>query len=64
MGDINVVQRTQRIIVDMASASASVINAGPQGPAGISMPAGGTTGQILAKVSDDDYDVAWIDPPA
>lgn len=27
-----------------------------------SVPAGGTTGQILVKSSDDDYDVAWVDP--
>lgn len=26
------------------------------------IPAGGTTGQILAKVSGTDYDVAWVDP--
>ncbi len=27
------------------------------------IPVGGTTGQILAKVSGTNYDVAWIDPP-
>lgn len=26
------------------------------------LPPGGTTGQILAKASDDDYDVEWVDP--
>lgn len=26
------------------------------------LPSGGTTGQVLAKVSDDDYDVAWTTP--
>lgn len=26
------------------------------------LPEGGTTGQILAKASDDDYDVEWVDP--
>lgn len=25
------------------------------------LPAGGTTGQVLAKASDDNFDVAWID---
>jgi hypothetical protein len=29
-----------------------------------SVPAGGTTGQVLAKVSDDDYDDEWTDPPS
>lgn len=47
MSDINVLARTQRIIVDMASASVSVINAGPQGPGGVgAAAAGGTDGQI------------------
>ncbi len=27
------------------------------------LPAGGTTGQVLAKASNADNDVAWIDPP-
>jgi len=25
------------------------------------IPAGGTTGQILVKLSDNDYDVVWVD---
>jgi hypothetical protein len=29
----------------------------------VDIPVGGFTGQILTKVSDTDYDVAWIDPP-
>jgi hypothetical protein len=33
-GDINVINRTQHIIVDPASSSISVINEGPQGPGG------------------------------
>lgn len=28
------------------------------------VPAGGTTGQILAKKSNTDYDTEWIDPAA
>jgi hypothetical protein len=27
------------------------------------IPVGGSNGQILTKVSDNDYDVAWVDPP-
>lgn len=34
-----------------------------RGPAGKGVPAGGTTGQILAKTSDDDYDGEWVNPP-
>lgn len=40
---------------------------GPQGatgPAGPGVPTGGTTGQVLAKTTDVDYDSEWIDPPA
>jgi hypothetical protein len=28
---------------------------------GVGVPEGGTTGQVLAKVSDDDYDTDWVD---
>jgi hypothetical protein len=34
MTSINVSQRTQTIVVDVASRSVSIINAGPIGPAG------------------------------
>jgi hypothetical protein len=33
---------------------------GPQGPTG-PVPEGGTTGQVLGKASDDDFDFAWLD---
>lgn len=34
---------------------------GPQGPAGPGVPAGGTTGQVLKKVSGTNYDTEWAD---
>ena len=34
---------------------------GPQGPAGSGVAAGGTTGQVLAKKSNTNYDTEWID---
>jgi len=37
--------------------------AGAAGPAGIGVPPGGTTGQLLAKTSNDDYATEWVDPP-
>ena len=37
---------------------------GPQGPAGPGVAAGGTTGQVLVKSSDADYDTEWADPQA
>ena len=33
---------------------------GPQGPAGRGIIAGGSDGYVLAKASNDDYDVEWI----
>ena len=35
---------------------------GPQGPAGPGVTAGGTTGQVLAKKSNTNYDTEWINP--
>lgn len=34
---------------------------GPQGPAGPGVATGGTTGQVLAKKSDANYDTEWVD---
>ncbi len=36
---------------------------GPRGPIGVGVPAGGTTNQILAKLSNSDYAFQWINPP-
>lgn len=35
---------------------------GDKGDAGVGVPAGGTTGQVLAKNSNDDYDTKWVTP--
>lgn len=34
------------------------------GPAGVGVPAGGTTGQVLAKSSATDYATEWVDAPS
>ncbi len=34
---------------------------GDPGPAGVGVPVGGDSGQVLAKASDDDYDTEWVD---
>lgn len=34
---------------------------GPQGDAGIGIPTGGGTGQVLSKASATDYDTEWVD---
>lgn len=33
---------------------------GPQGEPGAGFPTGGAEGQVLAKVSSDDYDTEWV----
>lgn len=38
-----------------------VVATRPRGLPGVGLPAGGTTGQVAAKASGDDYDVAWVD---
>lgn len=34
---------------------------GPAGSEGVGVVAGGSTGQVLAKASEDDYDTEWVD---
>lgn len=34
---------------------------GPQGPPGVGVPAGGDSGQVLAKIDGDDYNTEWVD---
>lgn len=56
--------------VDVSETIVNIINVAEPGPAGADgapgagVPAGGTTGQIMAKASDTDYDTAWVDPPS
>ena len=45
-----------------ASGSGGSSSSGGGGGGGAGIPAGGTTGQVLAKASDDDYDAGWVDP--
>jgi hypothetical protein len=40
------------------------LNKGDKGDRGVGLVAGGTTGQLLAKKSNSDYDTEWIDKPA
>lgn len=34
---------------------------GRDGSDGVGVPSGGTTGQVLRKLSDDDFDTGWVD---
>lgn len=46
-------------IVTVGNNIIDVVTVGSQGPAGFGVPAGGTTGQSLIKLSDADYNVGW-----
>ena len=37
---------------------------GQNGQDGVGVPSGGTTGQMLSKNSDTNYDTKWVDPPS
>lgn len=46
------------------SANAKIdVGTGAKNVQAIFVPRGGTTGQVLTKVSDVDYDIAWADLP-
>ena len=69
---LNVVASTQRIEVTPTNETISVVNAGPQGAqgpigttgSGGGVPAGGTAGQVLTKVSSTNYDTTFAAIPA
>jgi len=48
-----VTESSEDITVNVSNA------AGPQGPAGVGVPVGGTTGQVLKKSSGTNYDTFW-----
>lgn len=63
---IEVVSSPQASIVVAQStepAFSITVQSGQQGPAGQGVPAGGTSGYILSKASNADYDTAWIVAP-
>jgi hypothetical protein len=58
MSNINVLQRTQKIVVNSASGTVSIINAGPVGPAGLPGVSGDVTDAELAAAIDTRVAVA------
>lgn len=40
----------------------TITHVGTQGPAGGGVPTGGSTGQVLAKASNDNLDTVWVTP--
>ena len=65
MSDINVTVNDEIVNIDVLDTPVlvEVTNSpGPAGPAGVGVPVGGTTGQVLAKTSATNYDTAWVNP--
>jgi hypothetical protein len=60
-GEINVISRTQQVIVEPASSAVSIINAGPQGPGGPAGSANWTTARTIETVSAGTYSVVAAD---
>ena len=50
------------VIIEPQAQVLEVVTQGPQGAPGEGVPAGGTTGQVATKASDDDYDIEWQTP--
>lgn len=48
-------------VVDVTGVTETTGEQGPKGKAGVGVPSGGTTGQVLAKTSDTNYDTEWVD---
>lgn len=65
-GEVRVYHRTQRILVNPVTNVPTIVFAGPVGPAGPSgsgVPAGGDENELLAKASNVDGDVVWVQFP-
>ena len=59
LGAISAVTATDNILTALGKLQAQITSL-----AGEVTPTGGTTGQVLAKNSNTDYDSGWINPPA
>ncbi len=51
-----------RQVVEIDENNIDIIEVGIAGTNGVGVPAGGTTGQVLAKNSNTNYDTEWVDP--
>jgi hypothetical protein len=62
--DVTIPAVPQIVEVGVAGPQGVVGPVGPTGPVGPGVAEGGTTGQLLVKQSDDDFDTEWTDEPA
>lgn len=57
---VEIVNESPLVQVSGQSVQVFLANSGPQGPSGQGIIAGGTTHQVLAKASNANYDMEWI----
>lgn len=53
---------SNQIIINEETNEIIISSVGAQGPQGEGVPQGGTTGQVLAKQSNADFDTEWVTP--
>lgn len=70
MTSVNVFENCKKVVVgENGIRTIKIVTPGPSGAKGdngapgVGIPAGGTTGQLLAKASEDDYDSEWTSNP-
>ena len=59
--EIIVSSEEQKVIVTSSNPVVEVSAGGLPGKNGEGVPTGGSAGQVLAKIDDDDYNTEWID---
>lgn len=62
--NLDIIDQTVEVEVVEAVVYSVELTTAAQGPAGVGIPVGGTTGQVLAKATGDNYDTEWVDPAA
>lgn len=62
MSDINITVNDEIVNIDVLDTPVIVEVTNSPGPAGVGVPVGGTTGQVLAKTSATNYATAWVNP--
>jgi hypothetical protein len=60
MSDITVVSQPVIVEVSPQVYTVTVSSVGAQGAAGVGVPTGGTTGQVLAKINSTNYNTQWV----
>ena len=61
---VTVYEQPANLVTVYSQNNIAVFAQGLQGAAGIGVPVGGTTGQVLSKIDATDYHTHWVDPTA